>query len=370
MGEVRRIQLDGYEEVGGAVGLGGAGSLCATEFVDETGVDAHPNQTEDGLTEPDLDAMAPNADLVRLYLNRIGQVPLLNAEEEVELAKRIEVGLFAEYKLTQLAKQSDQSSDSMPPEEQLILDLQWIAHDGECAKDQFLEANLRLVVSVAKRYTGRGIPFLDLIQEGNLGLIRAVEKFDYTRGYKFSTYATWWIRQAITRGKADQERVIRLPVHRVERVNKVLRTISTLTVEYGHRPTSEETAQRAGITPEMVRELLADAREPTSLDMKVGEDGELPLGDLIEDDSIPKPEVAAGHIALNEELQMMLATLNNNEATVVRLRFGLTDGRPRTDDEIGKVVGVSTTRVRQIASKAMKRLRHPSRLDGLRDYLS
>ncbi len=299
------------------------------------------------------------ADPVKDYLKQIGKVPLLNAEQEVELAKRIEAGLFAEEKLN--------AGKKMSPD--LRRDLEWIAEDGRRAKNHLLEANLRLVVSLAKRYTGRGMLFLDLIQEGNLGLIRAVEKFDYTKGYKFSTYATWWIRQAITRAMADQARTIRIPVHMVEVINKLARVQRQMLQDLGREPTPEELARELDMTPEKVVEVQKYGREPISLHTPLGEDGDSEFGDLIEDSEAIVPSDAVSFTLLQEQLESVLDTLSEREAGVVRMRFGLTDGQPKTLDEIGKVYGVTRERIRQIESKTMSKLRHPSRSQVLRDYL-
>ena len=298
------------------------------------------------------------ADPVKDYLKQIGRVPLLNAEMEVELAKRIEAGLFAEEKLA-----------AGVDDNEMRLDLEWIAADGHAAKRHLLEANLRLVVSLAKRYTGRGMLFLDLIQEGNLGLIRAVEKFDYTKGYKFSTYATWWIRQAITRAMADQARTIRIPVHMVEVINKLARVQRQMTQDLGRDATPEELAKELDMTPEKVIEVQKYGREPISLHTPLGEDGDSEFGDLIEDSEAIVPADAVSFTLLQEQLQGVLETLSEREAGVVKMRFGLTDGQPKTLDEIGKVYGVTRERIRQIESKTMSKLRHPSRSQVLRDYL-
>jgi RNA polymerase primary sigma factor len=298
------------------------------------------------------------SDPVKDYLKQIGKVPLLNAEQEVELAKRIEAGLFADEKLAE---------GSLPHEARQ--DLEWIADDGRRAKDHLLEANLRLVVSLAKRYTGRGMLFLDLIQEGNLGLIRAVEKFDYTKGYKFSTYATWWIRQAITRAMADQARTIRIPVHMVEVINKLARVQRQMLQDLGREPTPEELAAELDMTPEKVIEVQKYGREPISLHTPLGEDGDSEFGDLIEDSEAIQPGEAVSFTLLQEQLHSVLDTLSEREAGVVSMRFGLTDGQPKTLDEIGKVYGVTRERIRQIESKTMSKLRHPSRSQVLRDYL-
>ena len=299
------------------------------------------------------------ADPVKDYLKQIGKVALLNAEQEVELAKRIEAGLFAEEKLN-----SGEKLDS-----RMRREMEWIAHDGRRAKNHLLEANLRLVVSLAKRYTGRGMLFLDLIQEGNLGLIRAVEKFDYTKGYKFSTYATWWIRQAITRAMADQARTIRIPVHMVEVINKLARVQRQMLQDLGREPTPEELAKELDMTPEKVVEVQKYGREPISLHTPLGEDGDSEFGDLIEDSEAVVPADAVSFTLLQEQLHSVLDTLSEREAGVVSMRFGLTDGQPKTLDEIGKVYGVTRERIRQIESKTMSKLRHPSRSQVLRDYL-
>ena len=307
--------------------------------------------------------LTASADSVRAYLKQIGKVALLNAEEEVELAKRIEAGLYATQKLTELADKGEK----LPVQQRR--DMQWICRDGDRAKNHLLEANLRLVVSLAKRYTGRGMAFLDLIQEGNLGLIRAVEKFDYTKGYKFSTYATWWIRQAITRAMADQARTIRIPVHMVEVINKLGRIQRELLQDLGREATPEELAKEMDITPEKVLEIQQYAREPISLDQTIGDEGDSQLGDFIEDSEAVVAVDAVSFTLLQDQLQSVLETLSEREAGVVRLRFGLTDGQPRTLDEIGQVYGVTRERIRQIESKTMSKLRHPSRSQVLRDYL-
>ncbi|WP_392466734.1 RNA polymerase sigma factor [Arsenicicoccus cauae] len=299
------------------------------------------------------------ADPVKDYLKQIGKVALLNAEQEVELAKRIEAGLFAEERLN--------SGDKI--DMKLKRELWWVAQDGKRAKNHLLEANLRLVVSLAKRYTGRGMLFLDLIQEGNLGLIRAVEKFDYTKGYKFSTYATWWIRQAITRAMADQARTIRIPVHMVEVINKLARVQRQMLQDLGREPTPEELAKELDMTPEKVVEVQKYGREPISLHTPLGEDGDSEFGDLIEDSEAVVPADAVSFTLLQEQLHSVLDTLSEREAGVVSMRFGLTDGQPKTLDEIGKVYGVTRERIRQIESKTMSKLRHPSRSQVLRDYL-
>jgi RNA polymerase primary sigma factor len=309
------------------------------------------------------------ADPVKDYLKQIGKVALLNAEQEVELAKRIEAGLFAEERLSKEFGEGWERSKAPTEERRLYRDLQWIAHDGKRAKNHLLEANLRLVVSLAKRYTGRGMLFLDLIQEGNLGLIRAVEKFDYTKGYKFSTYATWWIRQAITRAMADQARTIRIPVHMVEVINKLARVQRQMLQDLGREPTPEELAKELDMTPEKVVEVQKYGREPISLSTPLGEDGDSEFGDLIEDSEAVVPADAVSFTLLQEQLHQVLDTLSEREAGVVSMRFGLQDGQPKTLDEIGKVYGVTRERIRQIESKTMSKLRHPSRSQVLRDYL-
>ena len=307
--------------------------------------------------------MTASADSVRAYLKQIGKVALLNAEEEVDLAKRIEAGLYGAERL----RQAEETTEKLTT--QMRRDLRWIVRDGERAKNHLLEANLRLVVSLAKRYTGRGMAFLDLIQEGNLGLIRAVEKFDYTKGYKFSTYATWWIRQAITRAMADQARTIRIPVHMVEVINKLGRIQRELLQDLGREPTPEELAKEMDITPDKVLEIQQYAREPISLDQTIGDEGDSQLGDFIEDSEAVVAVDAVSFTLLQDQLQSVLQTLSEREAGVVKLRFGLTDGQPRTLDEIGQVYGVTRERIRQIESKTMSKLRHPSRSQVLRDYL-
>ena len=307
--------------------------------------------------------MTASADSVRAYLKQIGKVPLLNAAQEVELAKRIEAGLYAVERLRQI-REAGEELPIKPRRE-----LEWVSRDGERAKNHLLAANLRLVVSLAKRYTGRGMAFLDLIQEGNLGLIRAVEKFDYTKGFKFSTYATWWIRQAITRAMADQARTIRIPVHMVEVINKLGRIQRELLQDLGREPTPEELAKEMDISPEKVLEIQQYAREPISLDQTIGDEGDSQLGDFIEDSEAVVAVDAVSFSLLQGQLQQVLQTLSEREAGVVRLRFGLTDGQPRTLDEIGQVYGVTRERIRQIESKTMSKLRHPSRSQVLRDYL-
>jgi len=308
----------------------------------------------------DIDEVAVSADLVRVYLNEIGKVTLLNAEQEVDLSKRIEAGLYADHLL---------GAPGEPQTRATKRDLRRVAADGERAKAHLLEANLRLVVSLAKRYTGHGMAFLDLIQEGNLGLIRAVEKFDYTKGFKFSTYATWWIRQAITRAMADQGRTIRLPVHLVEQINKLQRTKRTLHQQLGRDATSAELAAELDLTVERIEELGRHARDLLSLDQTVGDDGESRLGEFIEDTEAPMAEESVVFGLMRSQLDDVLGTLDQREQQVVRLRYGLDDGRPRTLDEIGREFGLSRERIRQIERETMAKLRHPSRAEALRDYV-
>jgi RNA polymerase primary sigma factor len=302
---------------------------------------------------------SPTNDPVRMYLKEIGRVPLLTAEEEVDLAKRVEAGLFASEKL---ALQRGIAAG-------MRRDLELIERDGQFAKKRLIEANLRLVVSIAKRYVGRGMLFLDLIQEGNLGLIRAVEKFDYTKGYKFSTYATWWIRQAITRAIADQARTIRIPVHMVETINKLVRIQRQLLQDLGREPTPEEIGVEMELPPERVREIQKLSQEPVSLETPIGEEDDSNLGDFIEDSDAVVPIDAASFILLQEQLDSILHTLSEREKKVIQLRFGLSDGHPRTLEEVGKEFGVTRERIRQIESKTLSKLRHPSRSQKLRDYL-
>ena len=308
----------------------------------------------------DLDTQSPAADLVRVYLNGIGKTALLSAEDEVELAKRIEAGLYAQHLLATRKRMSDNRKNV----------LSVVAEDGRAARSHLLEANLRLVVSLAKRYTGRGMPLLDLIQEGNLGLIRAMEKFDYTKGFKFSTYATWWIRQAITRGMADQSRTIRLPVHLVEQVNKLARIKREMHQTLGREATEEELAEESGIPAERINDLLEHSRDPVSLDMPVGADEEAPLGDFIEDSEAMSAENTVIAELLHTDIRHVLATLDEREQQVIRLRFGLDDGQPRTLDQIGKMFGLSRERVRQIEREVMIKLRQGDRAEKLRSYAS
>jgi len=327
----------------------------AAELVEE--------EDDEEIVVADDDSAGPSTDLVRAYLKEIGRVALLNAEQEVELAKRIEAGLFAAEKI----RQGDAGEIKLT--KAVRKDLDWLSADGLRAKDHLLEANLRLVVSVAKRYTGRGMAFLDLIQEGNLGLIRAVEKFDYTKGYKFSTYATWWIRQAITRAMADQARTIRIPVHMVEQINKLTRVQRQMLQDLGREPTADELATELDMTPDKVVEIQGYAREPVSLEQNVGDEGDSQLGDFIEDADAPIAAEVVSFGLLQRELDSVLKTLPEREAAVVAMRFGLTDGQPRTLDEIGKEFGLTRERIRQIEAKTLSKLRHPSRSQKLRDYL-
>jgi RNA polymerase primary sigma factor len=341
----------------------GRGGKAAKEGDESAGFVVSDKDDDDQPAQQVVTAGA-TADPVKDYLKQIGKVALLNAEQEVELAKRIEAGLFAEERLA--TTEFDRTDKDQRRFER---DLKWIAHDGKRAKNHLLEANLRLVVSLAKRYTGRGMLFLDLIQEGNLGLIRAVEKFDYTKGYKFSTYATWWIRQAITRAMADQARTIRIPVHMVEVINKLARVQRQMLQDLGREPTPEELAKELDMTPEKVVEVQKYGREPISLSTPLGEDGDSEFGDLIEDSEAVVPADAVSFTLLQEQLHQVLDTLSEREAGVVSMRFGLQDGQPKTLDEIGKVYGVTRERIRQIESKTMSKLRHPSRSQVLRDYL-
>jgi RNA polymerase primary sigma factor len=371
-----KVEVVAFEREGNDVVLTVGGGKRNLDDVDEAAFDTNDAEktekeitSEDGgfvvsdaddTDEPEQQVMAAGAtaDPVKDYLKQIGKVALLNAEQEVSLAKRIEAGLFADESLT-IGGVSAADFD----------DFEWIAEDGRRAKNHLLEANLRLVVSLAKRYTGRGMLFLDLIQEGNLGLIRAVEKFDYTKGYKFSTYATWWIKQAITRAMADQARTIRIPVHMVEVINKLARVQRQMLQDLGREPTPEELAKELDMTPEKVVEVQKYGREPISLHTPLGEDGDSEFGDLIEDSEAVVPAEAVNFTLLQEQLHDVLDTLSEREAGVVSMRFGLTDGQPKTLDEIGKVYGVTRERIRQIESKTMSKLRHPSRSQVLRDYL-
>ncbi|VTR78264.1 RNA polymerase sigma factor [Cellulomonas hominis] len=357
--EVVEDATEDTESEGTPAAVAAAPAAKAEEETEDTGFVVSDRDEDDAPAQQVVTAGA-TADPVKDYLKQIGKVALLNAEQEVELAKRIEAGLFAEERLAAIG-------DDLEPKARR--ELQWIAQDGRRAKNHLLEANLRLVVSLAKRYTGRGMLFLDLIQEGNLGLIRAVEKFDYTKGYKFSTYATWWIRQAITRAMADQARTIRIPVHMVEVINKLARVQRQMLQDLGREPTPEELAKELDMTPEKVVEVQKYGREPISLHTPLGEDGDSEFGDLIEDSEAVVPADAVSFTLLQEQLHQVLDTLSEREAGVVSMRFGLTDGQPKTLDEIGKVYGVTRERIRQIESKTMSKLRHPSRSQVLRDYL-
>ncbi|MFF2244180.1 RNA polymerase sigma factor [Arthrobacter sp. NPDC058130] len=341
------------DEVEGEEVAGKAAAATGSGFV-------YSDADDDDAPVQQVMSAGATADPVKDYLKQIGKVALLNAEQEVDLALRIEAGLFAEEKI---------AADDGTMEPKLKRELEFVIHDGKRAKNHLLEANLRLVVSLAKRYTGRGMLFLDLIQEGNLGLIRAVEKFDYTKGFKFSTYATWWIRQAITRAMADQARTIRIPVHMVEVINKLARVQRQMLQDLGREPTPEELALELDMTPEKVVEVQKYGREPISLHTPLGEDGDSEFGDLIEDSEAVVPADAVSFTLLQEQLHSVLDTLSEREAGVVAMRFGLTDGQPKTLDEIGKVYGVTRERIRQIESKTMSKLRHPSRSQVLRDYL-
>ncbi len=332
------------------------------EEEDEEAEDPAPDADEDRVRarrEVDMALKAPTNDPVRMYLKEIGRVALLTAQEEVSLAKRIESGLIAEEKLEANERLSDDDA----------VELRMTRRDGAMAKRHLVEANLRLVVSIAKRYVGRGMAFLDLIQEGNLGLIRAVEKFDYTKGYKFSTYATWWIRQAITRAIADQARTIRIPVHMVETINKLVRIQRQLLQDLGREPTADEIAEQMELSPKKVREIQKISQEPVSLETPVGEEEDSNLGDFIEDADAPIPLERASFKLLQEQLESVLHTLSEREKEVIRLRFGLVDGQPRTLEDVGKKFGVTRERIRQIESKTLSKLRHPSRSQKLRDYL-
>ncbi|MBM7367705.1 sigma-70 family RNA polymerase sigma factor [Gordonia hydrophobica] len=322
--------------------------------------EARSTRTRPALTEQDLDAQSPSADLVRVYLNGIGRTALLNAEQEVDLSKAIEAGLYAKHLLATKKRLS-------PAKKR---DYAILVRQGEQARAHLLEANLRLVVSLAKRYTGRGMPLLDLIQEGNLGLIRAVEKFDYTKGFKFSTYATWWIRQAISRGMADQSRTIRLPVHLVEQVNKIARIRRELHQQLGREATDEELALESGIPAAKIADLMDHSRDPVSLDMPVGNDEEAPLGDFIEDAEATSAETVVIANLLHSDIRKVLATLDEREMQVITMRFGLDDGQPRTLDQIGRAFGLSRERVRQIEREVMSKLRQGERADKLRAYAS
>ncbi|MQA86806.1 MAG: sigma-70 family RNA polymerase sigma factor [Streptosporangiales bacterium] len=335
---------------------------AALVAVEET---AEATKVVETVPESDLDDdSGGTGDSVHTYLKAIGRTPLLTAEEEVDLAKRIEAGLYAEEKL----RRAEAGEEDVP--EELREDLEALTEDGQRAKAHMLEANLRLVVSVAKKYTDRGLPFLDVVQEGNLGLIRAVEKFDYTKGYKFSTYAMWWIRQAIQRGFADSARTIRLPVHVLEMLSKLSRVERDMHQQFGREPTPEELAFELDRTPEQVEELLRTSRQPISLENPVGEDGETRIGDLIEDLDTPEAAVLIDHQLMAEQLRQVLDTLEPREATIMAMRFGLLDGRPRTLDEIGNHLGLTRERIRQLEKESLSKLRHPSRSMPLLDFAS
>jgi RNA polymerase primary sigma factor len=346
-------------------------------FEQEPGAEAE--EVEDFRKDPEL-LKAPTNDPVRMYLKEIGKVPLLTAEQEVDLAMRIEAGLAAEEmlhspkkfdakKIADIARPSKlEVGDDLSDDKAREL-LRRVEIDGRTAKRKLVEANLRLVVSIAKRYVGRGMLFLDLIQEGNLGLIRAVEKFDYSKGFKFSTYATWWIRQAITRAIADQARTIRIPVHMVETINKLIRIQRQLLQDLGREPLAEEIGEQMELSPDKVREILKVSQEPVSLETPIGEEEDSHLGDFIEDSDAVVPLDAASFILLQEQLESVLHTLSDREKKVIQLRFGLVDGTPRTLEEVGKEFGVTRERIRQIESKTLSKLRHPSRSQKLRDYL-
>lgn len=345
----------------------GRAGLDPEPAAEEEAADAEGSQESDEPDEPEAEVPVvaraesggPSADLFRQYLREIGRIPLLTAAEEVELARRVEAGLFAEEKL----------STTPDLDSELALDLDRLVVMGRMAKRRLIEANLRLVVSVAKRYVGRGLTMLDLVQEGNLGLIRAVEKFDYARGYKFSTYATWWIRQAMSRALADQARTIRVPVHVVELINRVVRVQRRMLQERGYEPTAEEVGAHLDLTPERVREVLRLAQEPVSLHAPVGEEDEVALGDLIEDGDAASPVESAAFLLLREHLDAVLSTLGERERKVVQLRYGLADGRPRTLEEIGRLFGVTRERIRQIESKTLGKLRDHAFAEQLRGYL-
>lgn len=329
---------------------------------------------EDEVDVENIDLSVPDGisieDPVRMYLKEIGKVPLLTAEEEIELAQKMEDGVKAAEKIAELKKTLEDCSEEEKAEiKKQIEEQQEIADIGEDSKKKLAEANLRLVVSIAKRYVGRGMLFLDLIQEGNLGLIKAVEKFDYRKGYKFSTYATWWIRQAITRAIADQARTIRIPVHMVETINKLIRVSRQLLQELGREPTPEEIAEEMNMPVDRVREILKISQEPVSLETPIGEEEDSHLGDFIQDDNVPVPSDAAAFTLLKEQLVEVLGTLTEREQKVLRLRFGLDDGRARTLEEVGKEFNVTRERIRQIEAKALRKLRHPSRSRKLKDYL-
>ncbi|WLT11224.1 RNA polymerase sigma factor [Bifidobacterium asteroides] len=354
--EASQVQDEAEEDRKAAHAL--AAKVKGAFVVDDS--DDDENVTPSGNPKRRVVTAGATADPVKDYLKQIGRVSLLNAEQEVDLSERIEAGLYAQHLL-------DTEGEDMDFKRRR--ELKWAANDGKKAKDHLLEANLRLVVSLAKRYTGRGMLFLDLIQEGNLGLIRAVEKFDYTKGYKFSTYATWWIRQAITRAMADQARTIRVPVHMVEVINKLSRVQRQMLQDLGREPTPDELARELDMPVEKVQEVQKYGREPISLHTPLGEDGDSEFGDLIEDTDAIAPSDAVAFSLLQEQFQQVLETLSPREAGVIKMRYGLEDGQPKTLDDIGRVYGVTRERIRQIESKTMSKLRHPSRSQTLRDFL-
>ncbi|WP_267450336.1 MULTISPECIES: RNA polymerase sigma factor [unclassified Bifidobacterium] len=354
--EISQIEDEAEEDRKAAHAL--AAKVKGAFVVDDS--DDDENVTPSGNPKRRVVTAGATADPVKDYLKQIGRVSLLNAEQEVDLSERIEAGLYAQHLL-------DTEGEGLDFKRRR--ELKWAANDGKKAKDHLLEANLRLVVSLAKRYTGRGMLFLDLIQEGNLGLIRAVEKFDYTKGYKFSTYATWWIRQAITRAMADQARTIRVPVHMVEVINKLSRVQRQMLQDLGREPTPDELARELDMPVEKVQEVQKYGREPISLHTPLGEDGDSEFGDLIEDTDAIAPSDAVAFSLLQEQFQQVLETLSPREAGVIKMRYGLEDGQPKTLDDIGRVYGVTRERIRQIESKTMSKLRHPSRSQTLRDFL-
>ena len=354
--EASQVEVEAEEDRKAAHAL--AAKVKGAFVVDDS--DDDENVTPSGNPKRRVVTAGATADPVKDYLKQIGRVSLLNAEQEVDLSERIEAGLYAQHLL-------DTEGEGMDFKRRR--ELKWAANDGKKAKDHLLEANLRLVVSLAKRYTGRGMLFLDLIQEGNLGLIRAVEKFDYTKGYKFSTYATWWIRQAITRAMADQARTIRVPVHMVEVINKLSRVQRQMLQDLGREPTPDELARELDMPVEKVQEVQKYGREPISLHTPLGEDGDSEFGDLIEDTDAIAPSDAVAFSLLQEQFQQVLETLSPREAGVIKMRYGLEDGQPKTLDDIGRVYGVTRERIRQIESKTMSKLRHPSRSQTLRDFL-
>jgi RNA polymerase primary sigma factor len=363
-GELSPLSLDAPDDIVLLGGEGGEDSAESLGTAEQSGQVVWDEEESPALRQARTDAaLTVSTDPVRAYLKQIGRVALLTAEQEVDLAKRIEAGLYAAEQL----RQAEQSPEDLSAE--LRWDLRLIVRDGQRARNHLVEANLRLVVSLAKRYTGRGMAFLDLIQEGSFGLIRAVEKFDYAKGYKFSTYATWWIRQALTRAMADQSRTIRIPVHIGEVINTLARIQRELLQDLGRQPTAEELATEMDITPGKVLELQQYAREPLSLDQTIGDEGDSQLGDFIEDSQAVVAMDAVSFTLLQDDLRSALATLSEREASIIRLRYGLIDGRPRTLEEISHVHGVTRERIRQIETKTMAKLRHPSRSQPLRDYL-